>query len=91
MVNKVRNLNLVPLLDTTSTSIVTGASSVRRKSKHAKFLFSFRNVYKNNVLLVGVDIVQYLFIREPEHEMFYVDDKYHMCFQRFVNLYKAPT
>nr|KAJ0208712.1 hypothetical protein LSAT_V11C400177180 [Lactuca sativa] len=45
----------------------------------------------NNSLPISVDPVQHKFISAPEHGMFYLDKNRKMCFQRTVEIPKAPT
>ncbi|CAI9266031.1 unnamed protein product [Lactuca saligna] len=39
----------------------------------------------------GVEPIQHMFIREPEHGIFYLDSQNRMCFQRYDDLPAAPT
>lgn len=40
---------------------------------------------------VGVDHIKHMFIHQPKHGFFYMDESQRMCFQRSNDLAKAPT
>ena len=40
----------------------------------------FGTIYINNKLQVGVEPIQYILIKDPEHRIIYLDNQTHMCF-----------
>lgn len=91
MINKVRNLNLVPLPDASLVLTVPFSTRSGRRSKHSRYLLPYGTVYTNNTLPADVVCVQDPCITEPERGLFFVNNEDHMCFQRFVDLHTAPT
>ncbi|KAL4586416.1 hypothetical protein LXL04_011052 [Taraxacum kok-saghyz] len=92
LIENCQRLKLIPAAPAKPSS--AGTSSVapkRSKSKHISFLLPYGTRYINNKLPAGVEPVQYLFIRQPEHGMFYMDANFQMCFQRTSDLPAAPT
>lgn len=92
LIEKCQRLKLIPAPSSKSPSAGTSSAAPRRsKSKHIPFLLPYGTRYINNTLPAGVEPVQYKFIRQPEHGMFYMDANFQMCFQRTSDLSAAQT
>lgn len=74
MINTAKKLNLLPLPPPSRLS--TSASAPKVKVIQICLVpSSFWHYLHNNKLLVGVEPIQHLFIRDPEHGIFYLDRK----------------
>lgn len=83
-------MNLVTLASSSQPSTSERASKPKI-SKYTNFLLPHGSPYINNKLLVGVEPVQHMFTREPEHGIFYLDSQNHICFQHTADLPADPT
>ncbi|CAI9300651.1 unnamed protein product [Lactuca saligna] len=90
LLNKVKKLNRVPSLGPSRPS-TPGRPCAPRQSNNTKFLLLYGTRYINNKLPTGVEPIQYMFIRELEHSIFYLDGQNYMCFQYTDELPAAPT
>ncbi|CAI9282794.1 unnamed protein product [Lactuca saligna] len=68
----------------------SGRTGAPRQSKNTKFMLPYGTRYINNDLPLDVEPVQYMFIREPKHVIFFLESQNHMCFQRTDDLSSAP-
>ncbi|CAI9292107.1 unnamed protein product [Lactuca saligna] len=89
LITKAKKLNLVPSADLKLPFLIKHVSP--KCPKFTKLLLPFGIVYINNKLLVGVEPIQHVFIWEPKHGIFYLDNQNQMCFQRIEDLPFAPT
>ncbi|CAI9293938.1 unnamed protein product [Lactuca saligna] len=87
---KVKKLNLVSLVGPSRPSYSTRIGAPKQ-SKITMFLLPYGTRYINNKLPTGVEPVQYMFIREPEHGIFYLYSQHHMCFQHTDDLPATHT
>nr|KAJ0217646.1 hypothetical protein LSAT_V11C300129660 [Lactuca sativa] len=95
LIKKVQRLDLVPK----ERPQHQGQRSSVPRSQRTKFhvdgedvlVLDFDAGVINNSLPFGVDSVQHQFISAPEHGMFYLDKNRRMCFQRTIEIPKAPT
>lgn len=90
MINKLKRLNLVPSVGP-SQPFTSTTTPKQRKSKKFKFLLPFGTVYTNKRFPVSVESIQHLIIREPEHDILYLDEQNHMCFECTEDLHSTPT
>ncbi|CAI9286295.1 unnamed protein product [Lactuca saligna] len=72
LLNEVKKLNLMSLAGPSKPS-TSGRTRAPRRSKYTKFILPYGTHYMNNELLVGIEPIQHMFIREPEHGIFYID------------------
>nr|KAJ0188603.1 hypothetical protein LSAT_V11C900505350 [Lactuca sativa] len=95
LIKKVQRLDLVPK----ERPQHQGQRSSVPRTRRTKFQADSEDVLVldfgaggiNNSPPVSVDPVQHKFISVPEHGMFYLDKNRKMCFQRTVEIPKAPT
>lgn len=90
LLNKVKKLNVMPLAGL-SRSSTSGRIGTPIMSSYTKFLLLYGTRYNNKMLVVGVEPVQHMFIREPKHGIFYIDSPNNMCFQCTDDLHTTPT
>ena len=95
LIKKVQRLDLVPK----ERPQYQGQRSSVPRTRRTKFQVDCEDVLVldfgtggiNNSLPISVDPIQHKFISVPEHGMFYLDKNRKMCFQRTVEIPKAPT
>ena len=81
LIEKCQRLKLILAAPVKNPSAGTSSAAPRKsKTNHRPFLLPHGTKYINNTLPAGVEPVQYLFIRSPEHGMFYMDANHQMCF-----------
>ena len=90
LIEKCQRLKLIPA-DKNKSTPTSSASPKPSRTTHKEFLYPYSTRYIDNTLPAGVEPVQHLFIRSPEHSMFYMDSNHQMCFQRTSDLPKAQT
>nr|KAJ0215988.1 hypothetical protein LSAT_V11C300154590 [Lactuca sativa] len=95
LIKKVQRLDLVPK----ERPQHQGQRSSVPRTRRTKFQVDGEDVLVldfgaggiNNSLPISVDPVRHKFISVPEHGMFYLDKNRRLCFQRTVEIPKAPT
>lgn len=92
LITKVKSLDLVPNTSTKPFSSSMVASVPRKRTpNNIIFILLYDTMVINNSVPMGVDLLQYMFIHQPKHNIFYIDESQHMCFQCSIDLAKAPT
>nr|KAJ0208954.1 hypothetical protein LSAT_V11C400222450 [Lactuca sativa] len=95
LIKKVQHLDLVPKERPQHQGPRSSVPRSRRTKFHVDdedvLVLDFGADVINNSLPFGVDPVQHQFISAPEHGMFYLDKNKRMCFQRTIEIPKAPT
>lgn len=92
LITKVKGLNLVPKTSTkTSSSSISALVPRKRISHGVRFLLPYGTKVIEDSFLVVVDRIQYLFIHEPEHGIFYMDESHRIYFKCSDDLAKVST
>ena len=92
LIQKCQRLKLISFPPVKDLSVGTSSAAPKKsKTNHRPFLLPCGTKYINNTLPAGVEPVQHVFIRSPEHGMFYMDANHQMCFQRTSDLPQAQT
>ncbi|CAI9290142.1 unnamed protein product [Lactuca saligna] len=80
LINKFKKLNLVPLAGS-SQAFTTDKTCKPKTFEFSKYLLPFGIVYINKKLPMGVEPIHHMFIWEPEHGIFHLNNQNQMCFQ----------
>ena len=92
LIAKCQRLKLISAPPVKDPSACTSSVAPKKsKVNHRPYLLPYGTKYINNKLPTGVEPIQLLFIRSPEHGMFYMDANHQMCFQRTTDLPATQT
>lgn len=81
LIKKVKGTGLVRKNHTKPFSSPTFASMLRKKTSYnVKFILSYGTKVIHNSLSMGVEPIQHLFINQPKHGIFYMDESQRMFF-----------